>query len=139
MYLVAPQRTLQDSVGMEGFGRFGLRGHATALAAAAAFAVGGLAASVSAESRGDPAPTAAPVVTYDAAGYRYSYHVVTGDESLFDLHADPHELHDLSRSRPAFTRELRRALEAKLHVDALDALRGAESDRIRTLRSLGYL
>jgi len=112
--------------------------HTAALAAAAAFAVGCLAAAVSTPRSQDAAPTGG-VVTYDAAGYRYSYQVVTGAESLFDLSTDPRELHDLSRSRPLLTRELRRALETKLRVDGLDTLRAREADRIRNLRSLGCL
>jgi hypothetical protein len=112
--------------------------HAAALAAVAAFAAGGLAAAVWAQRFHDPVPTD-PVVTLDAAGYRYSYQVVTGDESLFDIVADPRELHDLSGSRPLLTRELRRALETKLHVNALDKLRDGDADSIRKLKSLGYL
>ena len=112
--------------------------HAAAFAAAVAFAVGGLAAVVSAQPH-DPAVPADGVLTYDAGGYRYTYHVVTGDESLFDLRADPRELHDLSRMQPSLARELRRALESKLDVDALGSLRGRAADKIRTLQSLGYL
>jgi hypothetical protein len=108
-----------------------------AIAAVAAFAVGALAALVSAEPA--VAGRADSVLTIDADGYRYTYQVVTGDESLFDLRADPHELHDLSRSRRALTLELRRALETKLHVDSLETLRTGKADTIRTLKSLGYL
>jgi hypothetical protein len=118
--------------------RSGQELRAVVLAGAAAFAVGGLVAAVTTGARGSPTAAAA-VLTYDAGDYRYTYHVITGDESVFDLRADPRELHDLSKSRPALARELRRALEAKMHVDDLETLRDGHADRIRTLKSLGYL
>jgi hypothetical protein len=109
-----------------------------ALAAAAALAVGALTAAVSVS----PSPASADdgsVLSYEGAGHRYTYHLVTGDESLYDVAADPRELRDLSRCRPELTRELRRALEARLHVDSIESLRAGKSDTIRRLRSLGYL
>lgn len=104
----------------------------------AAFVAGGLAAVATATPRDDAAPVTA-VLTYDDDGFRYTYHVLTGDESLFDFRADPRELHDLSKNRPELTLKLRHALESKLHVDRLDALQRDKGDAIRTLRSLGYL
>ncbi len=78
-------------------------------------------------------------VTCDEDGWRYSYHLPTGAEGLFDLRTDPCQLHDLLRERPDVARRLRRGLESRLHVESLEALRAEHAETTRRLRSLGYL
>ncbi len=83
-------------------------------------------------------PSAA-VVSIDADGFRYAYHVTTGTEALFDLRDDPRQLRDVLPEHPELAKSLRRAVEERLHVESLDALRRRHADTIRRLQSLGYL
>ena len=79
-----------------------------------------------------------PVVHFEADGLRYTYHVPTGAEGLFDVGVDPKLLTNLASSRPGDTRRLREALEKEIGVASLDELRRAQQVLIDRLRALGY-
>jgi hypothetical protein len=68
-----------------------------------------------------------PVLHYDEGGLRYTFHVLSGDEGLFDLGADPKMLVNLVRDRPDDFRrlrdELRKRLREKFGVDSPEELR----------------
>ncbi len=64
----------------------------------------------------------------DDGGLRFTYHVLSGDEGLFDLAADPKMLRNLVRERPDDARRLRDELTRRVKkeqpgVDSLDDLR----------------
>lgn len=80
-----------------------------------------------------------PVLQHESGGLRFTYHVPTGMEGLFDLAADPRMLKNLGRERPADLQRLREELERKIGVKSLEELRGAHRDLIERLRALGYL
>jgi hypothetical protein len=91
-------------------------------------------------------PAAAPpeedfpsVLQYEQDGLRYTYHVLTGQEALFDSTADPKELRNLLNERGDDARRMRSALEKELKVDSLDSLRDRRKEEIEQLKSLGYL
>ena len=90
-----------------------------------------------------PAPTASSaspsVLHYDQDGYRFTYHVLSSDEGLFDLQKDPKLLRNLARAQPDQTRKLRKALEQRLGVEKLEDLRERFNENIERLKGLGYL
>jgi hypothetical protein len=79
------------------------------------------------------------VVSLEADGFRYEYHVPTATEAIYDLRADPQRIRNVAEENAARARRMRRALETRLEVASLEELRGEYADTIRRLRSLGYL
>jgi len=79
------------------------------------------------------------ILEHEEAGLRYTYHVLTGTESLHDVRTDPRLLLNLLSERPNEARRMRRVLEQRIGIESLDLLRRDLSDRIRALESLGYL
>ena len=79
------------------------------------------------------------VVHYDQGSLRYTYHLVSGTEGLFDLDADPRGLENLVTHRPDDARRLRQLLQVELGVGSLEELRAPYRDTIERLRALGYL
>ena len=100
----------------------------------------GLAAAFHA-SRDDAAAntTVAEVLVHEADGLRYEYHVPTGRESLYDARQDPRGLVNVLRAHPDKAANCRRAIEKKLGVPSLDALRARYEENARRLHALGYL
>jgi len=92
-----------------------------------------------ANGRTEPLPAIPTVLTYQSDGLRYTYHVVTGGEALFDVVADPGFLENLLPTRTHDAWRLRRLLEIDLGVDSLDDLREAHRAKIDELEALGYL
>ncbi len=92
-----------------------------------------------ANGRTEPLPAVPTVLTYQSDGLRYTFHVVTGGEALFDVVADPGYLENLVPTRTHDARRLRRLLEIDLGVDSLDDLREAHRGKIEELEALGYL
>ncbi len=82
--------------------------------------------------------TSPAVVRYDAGGLRYTYHIPTGREFLFDLAADPRMLRNLADERPDDVRRMREELQRRIGVSSLDELRSAHRDTIERLEKLGY-
>jgi hypothetical protein len=83
-----------------------------------------------------------PVLHYDEGGLRYTYHVVSADEGLFDLSVDPKMLKNLRGARPDDARRLREELQKRLRekfgVETLEEVRRARQDAIDRMRGLGY-
>jgi hypothetical protein len=79
------------------------------------------------------------LLTRDGNGFRYTYHVPTGAEALFEIASDPNQLRDVLRTHRDEARRLRRQLETKLNVRDLDELRADYKDTIERLHALGYL
>jgi len=88
------------------------------------------------EEQPDSSPA---ILKYDKDGLRYTYHVPTASESLFDLAADPRCLVNLAQQRPDVLERMRAELEAELGVESLDVMREDFSEHIERLRDLGYL
>jgi hypothetical protein len=89
------------------------------------------------------APTEMPTeLRIEKDGLRYTYHVPTGHEALFDLSADPKMLKNLAAERPDDARRLRAQLEESVRrtagVKSLEDLRAAQREVIDRLRRLGY-
>jgi hypothetical protein len=78
------------------------------------------------------------VLQHDSGGLRFTYHVPTGIEGLFDLAADPKMLKNLGPERPADLERLREEMKRKIGVESLEELRRAHRDLIERLRGLGY-
>lgn len=78
------------------------------------------------------------VLLHDSGGLRFSYHVPTGIESLFDMAADPKMLKNLGPERPADLARLREELKKKIGVESLEELRRAHKELIDRLHGLGY-
>ena len=78
----------------------------------------------------------------DRGGLRFTYHVPTGHEALFDVASDPKMLKNLAAERPDDARRLRAELEenvrSKAGVKSLEELRAAQREVIERLRRLGY-
>ena len=75
----------------------------------------------------------------DEGSLRYTYHLVSGTEALFDIERDPRCLVNLARERPEEVRRLSRALADQLEVGSLEELRDLHQETIDRLRALGYL
>jgi len=86
----------------------------------------------------EPAAEVPAILHYDSGGLRFTYHVPTGSEGLFDLAADPKMLTNLAPARPADAARLREELRRKIGVESLDDLRRARRDLIDRLHGLGY-
>lgn len=91
-------------------------------------------------NRERPAPRSAvpAVVVHEEDGLRFTYHVPTATEGLFDLKSDPRMLKNLGPERPADVKRLRAALTKKLEVESLEELQHAHRDLIDRLHALGY-
>ena len=109
-----------------------------AVAIAAVFAGALTAVAVDTGAAGETAQ--APVVLrQDGEGFRYTYHVPTGAEALFEIAVDPHELHDVRRLHPDAARALRQTLERRIGVRSLGELRPSNGAAAERLHRLGYL
>ena len=91
-------------------------------------------ASVRARARRTPG-----IVQIEEDGLRYTYHLLSGTEALFDTRSDPRSLRNLLPERSGEGRRLRRQLERELEVPTLEDLRRERQDEIDDLKSLGYL
>lgn len=83
------------------------------------------------------------VLDIEDNGMRYTIHLPTGQEGLFDLGEDPRCLKNLAQKDPVTTRRLRMRLEERLRLDTgvkdIEELRATYRERIEQLRALGYL
>jgi hypothetical protein len=86
----------------------------------------------------EPAAQVPAILHFDDGGLRFTYHVPTGSEGLFDVAADPKMLRNLAPERPDDTARLREELRRKLGVESLSDLRRARQDLIDRLHALGY-
>lgn len=86
----------------------------------------------------EPAAQLPAILRHDSGGLRFTYHVPTGSEGLFDIAADPKMLTNLAASRPADAARLREELRKSLGVESLADLRRAQQDLIDRLHGLGY-
>ena len=85
------------------------------------------------------APLEVPaILRHDSGGLRFMYHVPSGDESLFDLAADPRMLNNLRATRPADLTRLREELRKQIGVESLEELRHAHQALIERMHGLGY-
>jgi len=75
---------------------------------------------------------------FDADGWRYEFHAVTGRERLVRL-ADVPNGENLADAEPEVTARMRTSLAADLGLESLEELREAHRDAIDRLRALGYL
>ena len=87
-----------------------------------------------------PAPPAQmpAILRHDSGGLRFTYHVPTGSEGLFDIATDPKMLTNLAAARREDTARLREELRKSLGVESLADLRRAQQDLIDRLHGLGY-
>ena len=111
----------------------------TALAAVLLFVVGAV-VTVCIHRDTGPEPTAQmpAILNHDSGGLRFTYHVPTGAEGLFDLAADPKMLTNLAPARPADAARLREELRKRIGVESLEDLRRAQRELIERLHGLGY-
>jgi hypothetical protein len=84
----------------------------------------------------DPAPPPS-FVTMDRDGFRYEYHLVTGRETLFELHDGKPKFVNVIDEHKDVAASCRAELEKKLG-QSLDSARGRYDETIRRLRALGY-
>ncbi len=91
----------------------------------------------------DPDSRVPPVLRIEDNGLRYTFHLPSGLEGLFDLDEDPRCLKNLARERPGDAMRLREQLTRRLRdemgVERLEDLRATFREREEQLRSLGYL
>lgn len=121
-------------------GRPRITGRTCAAAAVLALAAGAaLAAAGVPGERGTPPADRKGVMTLDEGGLRYAYQLITGDEALYDLSADPRQLRNLAPVRRADAERMRRALAERFDVEDVDVLRSLRAEEFRRLRSCGYL
>lgn len=79
------------------------------------------------------------ILRHDDGGLRFTYHVPTGAEGLFDLANDPKCLRNLAEERPADLARLRADVLRRIGVKDLAELRtGDDADLAERLRALGY-
>jgi hypothetical protein len=107
-----------------------------------AVAVGALL--LAARSQGDAqgwtrASCVPPVLSIEENGLRYTFHVTSGSEALFDLQSDPGQRQNLLPDRAEDARRLRKRLESELDVRSLEEFREFHREEIEQLRGLGYL
>jgi len=116
-----------------------IRKHRTHLALLIVVAAGAAAAGGFTASRGDVARR--EVLTYETAGFRYEYQLVTGRESLFETCNGTRRFIDVAGGHATTVAACRRALAAELGVSELSALRRPDVDRdaVARLRAIGYL
>jgi hypothetical protein len=81
----------------------------------------------------------AAVLVLDHDGFRYTYHLISGTEGLFDISHDRATLINLNSDRPRMCRRFREMLEAREKVADLSDLRERYRNEIEGLRALGYL
>ena len=79
-----------------------------------------------------------PLLAHEAGGLRWTYHLPSGTEGLFDLAADPRCLDNLASKRPEDARRMRQAVEAREGAP-VESLREHYREQIERIRSLGYL
>ena len=86
-------------------------------------------------------PTRLPaLLEIEHDGLRYTYHLPTGQESLFDIEADPRARRNLARDYPSVAGRLRAMLAERHGVRDVGVLRNKHyGDDIQALNGLGYL
>lgn len=89
-----------------------------------------------ADATTNPSPA---ILKFERDGFRYTYHVPTRFESLFELDKDPHCLNNLALEQPERTRAMRQQLEHDIGVVNLQDLERDFQEHIDKLRALGYL
>ena len=89
--------------------------------------------------RSEPGASVPSLLTLESDGLRYTYHVVSGSEALFEVRHDPELLRNLLSELTEDARRLRRRLEKNLGVRSLDDLRESRCQEIEDLKALGYL
>jgi hypothetical protein len=75
---------------------------------------------------------------FDDGGLRYTFHVATGEEGLFEIARDPDMLVNLRTERPKDVERLREELRRRIGVETLGELRNAQRDTMDRLHALGY-
>lgn len=113
------------------------------VAAVAVLAFGAAAVAV-VQNRASASPTQASndvptVQTIEADHWRFTVHLPTGAEALFDLSADPKCRNNLIRAEPDRAVGLRTALLERCGVGSMSELREPHRELTDTLRRLGYL
>lgn len=85
-------------------------------------------------------PSALPaVLTRTEGDLRYTYHVATGVEGLYDVAKDPRLLDNLAAKRPEDLKRMREAMRRNIGVDSLDEIRRRQDEMAERLRGLGYV
>lgn len=91
------------------------------------------------EGGDDPEPRAPPsLLEIERDGLRWTYHLPSGTEALFDLATDPRCLRNLAPERGADCERLRKEAERR-EGGSVESLREHYREQIERLRSLGYL
>jgi hypothetical protein len=114
--------------------------HRTRLVAAAGL-LAAFAAGLCVVSRHDVAepPPALPTLLVKTDGnLRYTYHVPTGHEALYDVAADPKMLENLAAKRPDDLARLREEMRANIGVGTLEEIRIKQREVAARIRALGY-
>lgn len=89
-------------------------------------------------SRSERAETPPPVLAIERDGLRWTYHLPSGTEALFDTAADPRCLENLADRRPDDARRLREEVERREEAP-VERLREHYREQVARLRALGYL
>jgi len=103
-------------------------------------AVVAVAVAVARRGGGDgPDPRVPPsLLEIERDGLRWTYHLPSGTEALFDLTTDPRCLRNLAPERAADADRLRKEAERR-EGESVERLREHYREQIERLRSLGYL
>ena len=103
-------------------------------------AVGWIAFAVARRGTVESVPTGAPpaILEIEREGLRWTYHLPSGTEALFDLAKDPRCLDNLAQERRPDCERLRREVEEREGAE-IEALREHYRAQIDRMRSLGYL
>ena len=82
---------------------------------------------------------AAPIQTLDENGWRFTVHLPTGSEALYDLQSDPRCRTNVMREHPDRADRMRGALLRRCGVQTMEELRAPHQELTDALRRLGYL
>ena len=82
---------------------------------------------------------APPIQTIDAHGWRFTVHLPTGAESLYDLEKDPRCRQNVLQTNRTRAAQLRSDLLRRCGVRTMEQLREPHRDLTEALRRLGYL
>lgn len=86
----------------------------------------------------EPPPALPSVLTRTDGDLRYTYHVASGVEGLYDVAKDPRLLDNLAAKRSDDVKRLREAMRAAIGVKSLDEIRLRQREMKERLRGLGY-
>ena len=106
--------------------------------AAAILAVAAAAVAVVVSRRNDEHAPPPSLLEVERDGLRWTYHLPSGTEALFDVAKDPRCLENLAPSRRADCERLRKEVEDR-EGKSVERLRESYREQIERLRSLGYL